>query len=282
MKTRPLSAHVTPRPWSLSRAFTQALLLSLIPLGTASAQPSLATASEQPYGFVRVTRDRTDIECFVRRMEVETCMTATKGTVLEVLYIDGDRYKHRNSNRYWILLPTDEWGRRVTGWIRGNAIEHIQPPPQPAPASKASLAEVPKALDARREPRETPMSAPVEEAPARPLVSDVILNFEFGKSRLTDEARHKLDGAIVSPTSKTRGLAVAVEGHADWVGTESYNDQLGLARAETVKRYLTEQWGIPVDRISVVSYGETDPVAPNTTREGRARNRRVVIKGGGS
>jgi outer membrane protein OmpA-like peptidoglycan-associated protein len=266
-----MPAHVTPRRWSLTRALTQALLLSLIPLGTASAQ--------QPYGFVRVTHDRTKIECFAKKVAV--CMTAPKGTLLEVLYIDGDRYNHRKSNRYWILLPPDRWGRRVTGWIRGNAIEHMPPPP--TPASKASLAEVPKELDARHEPRDTPASAPVEKVPAvRAVIPDVVLNFEFGKSALTDEARRKLDSAIVKPMSDAQSLTIELAGHADWIGSEAYNDRLGLARAETVKRYLTEQLGFPVERISVTSYGEREPVAPNTTREGRAQNRRVVIKSGGS
>jgi len=71
---------------------------------------------------------------------------------------------------------------------------------------------------------------------------------------------------------------VALEGYADWVGTEPFNERLGLARAETVRRYLAEHLQIPAERISVVSYGEASPVAPNTTREGRAQNRRVVIK----
>lgn len=266
-----MSAHVTPRRWWLSRAFTQALLLSLIPLGTAAAQTS---------AFVQVTRDGTEIDCFGGKVQV--CMTAPKGTVLEVLYIDGDRYNHRDSNWYWVLLPPDNWGTRLTGWIRGNALEHFQPP-QPTPASTASLAEAPRALDARNEPREEARPAPVEEVPAaRPVISDMVLNFEFGKSALTDEARRKLDGAVVGPTASARALAVALEGHADWVGREAYNDRLGLARAETVKRYLTEQLGIPAERINVVSYGENNPMAPNTTREGRAQNRRVVIKGGGS
>jgi outer membrane protein OmpA-like peptidoglycan-associated protein len=267
MEIRPMSAHVTPRPWSLRRAFTQALLLGLIPLGTASAQP---------YGFVRVTHDRTNIECFGRRGAV--CMTASKGTVLEVLFTDGSRYDHRKSNRYWILLPPDRWGRRVTGWIRGNAVEHIQPPP--LPAAKASLTEVPRELDKRHD---TPMPAPVGEVPAaRPVISNIVVNFEFGKSTLTDEARRKLDRAILRPAPNVQGLAVELEGHADWIGPEAYNEQLGLARAETVKRYLTEQLQIPAERISVISYGERNPVAPNTTREGRAQNRRVVVKGDGS
>src|SRR5215475_1125240 len=99
MESRPMSAHVMPRPWSLRRAFMQALLLSLIPLGVAYAEP---------YGFVRVTHDDTKIECFARRGS--TCMTAAKDTVLEVLYVDGDRYIHRDSNRYWVKLPPDKLG----------------------------------------------------------------------------------------------------------------------------------------------------------------------------
>jgi OOP family OmpA-OmpF porin len=277
MSLRPMSAHGTPRPWSLSRAVAQALLLGLIPVGIASAQPGPLT---QPYGFVQVTRDKTDIRCIGRNKE--KCMTAPKGTMLEVLYIEGDRYNHRKSNWYWVLLPPDKWGRRRTGWVRGNVIEHVQPP-QPAPASNASLAAV-----APRESGEATTPAPVEEVQAvRPTVTEVVVNFEFGKSALTDEARRKLDTAFTKPTptstSNAQGLAViALEGHTDWVGREAYNERLGLARAESVKRYLTQRLGIPAERISVVSYGETRPIAPNTTREGRAQNRRVLLQVGGS
>ncbi len=267
-----MSAHITLRPWSLSRALAQVLLLTLIPVGTALAQP---------YGFVRVTHDKTRIECFARQTAV--CMTAPQGTVLEVLYVDGDRYNHRKSNRYWILLPADQWGRRVTGWIRGSAVEHVPAPP--GSRSNASLTDLTRELDAPHESRETPVAAPapapVEKVPAvRAAIPDVVLHFEFGKSALTDEARRTLESAIVKPASNVQGLTIALEGHADWIGTEAYNDRLGLARAETVKRYLTQQ-GFPIDRISVVSYGKREPVAPNTTRQGRAQIRRVVIKSGG-
>jgi OOP family OmpA-OmpF porin len=266
MSLRPLAAHGT-RPWSLSRALTHALFLSLIPVGIASAQP---------YGFVRVTRDQADVQCIGRNKD--KCMTAPKGTVLEVLYIEGDRYHHQNSNWYWVALPADRWGRWRTGWVRGNVIEHVQPP-QPTPAAKASPAEAPSP-----EPRETTMPARGEEVlAAKPVITEILVNFEFDKSALTDQARRKLDSAFVGRTSNAQGLAViALEGHTDWIGPEAYNERLGLARAETVKRYLTERLGIPVEGISVVSYGETRPVAPNTTRAGRALNRRVVIQVGGS
>jgi outer membrane protein OmpA-like peptidoglycan-associated protein len=272
MKTQPMPhAPVSPRPWSLRRAVTQALVLSLIPLGTAFAQS---------YPFVRVTHDGTEISCF--RGEKEVRMTASKGTVLEVLYIEGDRYKHLDSNWYWVMLPTGVWGTRPAGWIRGDDVEHVPPPP-PAPAPKASVAEVPPAPIAPSEPREVakPARAPVDEAPAaRPVIADVIVNFQFGKSELTEDAKRKLASAVMMPKGSARGVSVALEGHADWTGPEAYNQKLGLARAETVRRYLTEQLRIPAEQISVVSYGENNPVAPNTTREGRARNRRVLIKGG--
>jgi outer membrane protein OmpA-like peptidoglycan-associated protein len=127
------------------------------------------------------------------------------------------------------------------------------------------------------------MSTSVEAVTAaRAFISDVVVNFEFDKSSLTDEARRKLESALVTTTSPGRRLAVALEGHADGIGREAYNDQLGSARAETVKRYLMEQLGIPAESISIVSYGERQPVAPNKTREGRSRNRRVELKAGGS
>ena len=56
------------------------------------------------------------------------------------------------------------------------------------------------------------------------------------------------------------------------------NKRLGLERAENVKRYLYEQHQVPLHKINVISYGEEKPIAPNKTRDGRAQNRRVVIR----
>jgi outer membrane protein OmpA-like peptidoglycan-associated protein len=280
METPPLSAHVTPRPRLLGRAFTHALLLTMIPLGTAVAQtPSYVPVP--PYPSVQITSDGTEVECFAKKHEV--CLTASQGTVLEVLHIDGDRYAHRKSNWYWVLLPADEWGRRVTGWIGGDDVAHVAPAARAsAPASLTNVAEA-RATDARNEGRETLTVTTGEEAPAaRAVISDVVLNFEFDKSSLTDEALRKLESAVVWTKTPGQGLAVAIDGHADGIGREAYNDQLGSARAETVKRYLMEQLGIPAESIRVVSYGERQPVAPNKTRAGRAQNRRVEIKAGGS
>ncbi len=74
------------------------------------------------------------------------------------------------------------------------------------------------------------------------------------------------------------GNYIEIEGHTDSTGSTAMNERLGLARAENVKRYLYETYQIPLHKINVISYGEDKPVAPNNTREGRAQNRRVVIK----
>ena len=77
-------------------------------------------------------------------------------------------------------------------------------------------------------------------------------------------------------------LSARFEGYTAWLAKRAGGEveKLGMARAETVKRQLAEQYQVPVEKISVVSYGENKPMAPNSTKEGRAENRRVVIKVG--
>jgi outer membrane protein OmpA-like peptidoglycan-associated protein len=215
-------------------------------------------------------------------------MTAAKGTVFEVFHIDGDREQHRDSNWYWVTLPQDAGGTKAAGWIRGDDVELVPPPQGSAPATTARAAGAAPARDARNEasgtaePRTMAMSEPgrVAAPAARPVVSDVILHFQFDKSDLTLEARSTLASAVALPNAVAQGMVVALEGYADWTGPDGYNERLGLARAETVRRFLAEQLRVPVNKISVVSYGESNPAAPNTTKAGRASNRRVVIKVG--
>ena len=65
---------------------------------------------------------------------------------------------------------------------------------------------------------------------------------------------------------------------AEILADKATNERIGLARAEAVKRYLYEQYQIPLHKMNVISYGKDKPVAPNKTKAGRAQNRRVVIK----
>jgi outer membrane protein OmpA-like peptidoglycan-associated protein len=95
---------------------------------------------------------------------------------------------------------------------------------------------------------------------------------------LPAEAKARIDEVVKQLKGNPNGAYVEVEGYTDNRGDKAHNDKLGLDRAESVKRYLYEEHQIPLHRISVISYGSDKPIAPNTTKAGRAQNRRVVIK----
>ena len=122
-----------------------------------------------------------------------------------------------------------------------------------------------------------------EAASSRRLVYEVTLsedqgNFKFGRHELPDEAKARLDQMVNQLKTDPKNVFIEIEGHTDNVGGRELNERLGLERAEAVKRYLYEQHQVPLHKINVISYGEEKPVAPNNTRDGRAQNRRVVVK----
>jgi len=117
----------------------------------------------------------------------------------------------------------------------------------------------------------------------RRLVYEVVLSedqggFKFGQSKLPDDTKAKIDELVQQLKQDPKNVFIEIEGHTDNVGDKLINQKLGLERAEAVQRYLYEQYQIPLHKMNVISYGEDKPIAPNKTREGRAQNRRVVIK----
>ena len=115
------------------------------------------------------------------------------------------------------------------------------------------------------------------------LVYEVVLsedqgNFKFGKTLLPDEAKSKLDQMVAQLKQDPKNVFIEIEGHTDNVGDKVVNEKIGYERASAVQRYLYEQYQIPLHKMNVISYGEDKPIAPNKTRDGRAQNRRVVIK----
>jgi len=103
-------------------------------------------------------------------------------------------------------------------------------------------------------------------------------NFKFGKTALPDEAKAKLDEMVAQMKQDPKNIYLEIEGHTDNVGDKATNEKIGLARADAVKRYLYEQYQIPLHKMNVISYGSEKPVASNKTKDGRAQNRRVVIR----
>jgi len=117
----------------------------------------------------------------------------------------------------------------------------------------------------------------------RKLIYEVTLsegqgNFKSNGAALPDDVKARLDQMVGALKTDPKTVFIEIEGHTDNQGQALYNEHLGLERAEMVKRYLYEQHQVPLHKINVISYGEAKPIAPNTSREGRAQNRRVVVR----
>jgi len=109
------------------------------------------------------------------------------------------------------------------------------------------------------------------------VLTDEKVKFGFDTSDLSPEAMAALDEFAAKIKQDNKNVYVEIQGHTDNVGSEKYNEELGLLRAESVRRYLNQKQSFPLHRINVISYGETSPIADNKTREGRSQNRRVAL-----
>jgi outer membrane protein OmpA-like peptidoglycan-associated protein len=150
-------------------------------------------------------------------------------------------------------------------------------------ATKANSAAADAANRATEVGRTAEARAVAIEGEMRKLIFETVLSedrgqFKLGKSDLPEDATSALDTMVGQLKTDKKNVWVEIEGHTDSTGDKAMNERLGLARAEAVKRYLYEKHQVPLHKINVITYGEDKPVAPNNTRDGRAQNRRVVIK----
>ncbi|HET7712456.1 MAG TPA: OmpA family protein [Thermoanaerobaculia bacterium] len=112
----------------------------------------------------------------------------------------------------------------------------------------------------------------------------------FEQSFSEDRVKFKVDGYEISPDAKAaldefagrvkalqEPYFLEIQGHTDNSGPSAYNEELGQRRADAVRRYLSREHQIPLNRMSTISYGETLPATSNKTRAGRSQNRRVVL-----
>jgi outer membrane protein OmpA-like peptidoglycan-associated protein len=100
--------------------------------------------------------------------------------------------------------------------------------------------------------------------------------FASGQAELLPSARSKLSEVATALKSGGREPKILVEGHTDSIGSEEANRELSLQRASAVRDALVSN-GVSADRVSVEGFGETRPIADNSSQAGRANNRRVEI-----
>jgi outer membrane protein OmpA-like peptidoglycan-associated protein len=106
------------------------------------------------------------------------------------------------------------------------------------------------------------------------------VNFDFNKRSLNSLGR-----GVAKRVAKTLqaepGMKVVLQGHADFIGSNGYNDALGMDRAKAVRSELI-RLGVPEDRLATVSFGETMPLVDEKTDQARAVNRRVEVASSGA
>jgi outer membrane protein OmpA-like peptidoglycan-associated protein len=108
-------------------------------------------------------------------------------------------------------------------------------------------------------------------------VANVAVTFGFDKAVLTKEDREQLD-AFAAQVGSAKGFILEVTGGTDSTGPAQYNYDLSQRRADAVVQYLASKYGIPAHRFYLIGIGKDKAVAPNTTAEGRKRNRRVEVR----
>ena len=119
------------------------------------------------------------------------------------------------------------------------------------------------------------IAAVKEEARGVVITLNGAVLFATGQATLLPIAEERLR-QVAEALQESQDGAIVVEGHTDSTGSDAMNQELSMARAQSVRDFLTSH-GVPADRIIAQGFGSSRPVADNKSPEGRANNRRVEI-----
>lgn len=213
------------------------------------------TASRwKPYLLLGVTHFDRDDRADLKRGEDSTQQLGAGFGVATML---NDRWQAKLDGRFQQKISGGASGTIDLGFNLG--VNYYFTPPAPAAA-----------------PAPVEHAIPAEEAPATRTVT-VRLNVEFEFDKAVVRAIYGDELRAIAEAMKTHDdIDLLLEGHTDAIGSTDYNQGLSERRAAAVKERIVQDYGIPASRISTVGYGESRPIADNSTAEGRERNRRVV------
>ncbi|OYW89479.1 MAG: porin [Pseudomonadales bacterium 32-61-5] len=182
---------------------------------------------------------------------------ANLGTGLKYYFTENFFAKASVDGMYNIDADEAEWmaglgvGLNFGGTTR--QVAQVEPTPEPAPAPIVDT-----------EPEPEPELVRVE----------LDVKFDFDKARVREESYSDIKN-LADFMQQYPQTSTTVEGHTDSVGTDQYNQRLSERRASAVREVLVNQYGVESQRVDSVGYGESRPVADNSTEEGRQINRRV-------
>lgn len=119
-----------------------------------------------------------------------------------------------------------------------------------------------------------PVVAPAPEPVKEKVTITLHVLFDTDKAIVKDKYSDEIK-RVADFMKKYPGTKGAIEGHTDNVGADDYNQKLSEARANSVRQYLIDKFGIDGSRLTAAGYGESKPIANNDTTEGKQKNRRV-------
>jgi outer membrane protein OmpA-like peptidoglycan-associated protein len=178
--------------------------------------------------------------------------------------------QYRFSRRWFARLEVDSYDKDARAAFLTVNRYFGEDKKRPEPAAPAEPAPAPVAIAA---PVPPPSPPPCKQFSG--VLNDV--NFATAKAVLTPKAKTSLN-TVVSSLKEFPKMEVEISAHTDSRGSDQYNMGLSQERADSVVGYLNQSGGIASGRMQAKSYGESRPIADNTTVEGMAKNRRVEIK----
>ena len=114
-----------------------------------------------------------------------------------------------------------------------------------------------------------------KQVAAVPDAIELRVEFDTNKS-FVRPAYHDRIKEVADYMTRHSDVDAIIEGHTDSRGSDAYNQGLSQRRADSVRQYLIDKFGVSPSRLTAKGYGESKPIADNNTAEGRQRNRRVI------
>ena len=194
----------------------------------------------------------------------------------------GENFQFRTDIRAFNSLDNEYTDLAVTAGI--GLVFGGKSTPAPAPVVAAAPVDVDSdgdgVYDSRDKCPDTVKGLKVDEVGC-PIVLDKTLEinldilFDTAKSEIKPEYMSQVQ-KLADAMNQYENTVVHVEGHTDSQGSDAFNQKLSQSRADSVKAALITKYGIAADRVTATGYGESRPIADNSTADGRAQNRRVV------